>query len=282
MLASRAQHLPYGLLRCGAAHATAAAALGALLGQVAGHGAVHAITVLLTGPRGMHITLDLAPRSNAAGTGKTALAMHALLNATVHVVKLIDAASLLAMPESKRGDYIVHAFADAYKPNSTSLVVLDDLDGLVELTSVGANVWRLKRVARVHGHQLAYNHAVLHALATVLSAPPPANTSVLVVGTAATGSLQSLRDLFRVHLEAGGRHNTRVLTHRQVPELSIQAMRAVINHFQALHWRPARISPRQVYRVDGAPFYFDQTADMPIKSLLAAIEACRVRRGPSR
>ena len=66
------------------------------------------------------------------------------------------------------------------------------------------------------GTNVAYNHAITHALRMVLVDSAPDNCSVLVIGTSASGdTLSAVKGLFRMQLE--------------VPRLSAPAMRAVLH-----------------------------------------------------
>jgi hypothetical protein len=82
----------------------------------------------------------------------------------------------------------------------------------------------------------------------MLQTTPPADASVLVIGTSSSSDLMGLHRLFQVHVE--------------LPRLDPAGTRGVLNLFK-------------VFRVDGNPFYLEQTRDIPIKSLIAAVEHLR-------
>jgi hypothetical protein len=160
------------------------------------------------------------------------------------MIKVIEPRMFIGLSEAKRVDLLHHTFRDAYKAAS-ALIVLDDFESLIGLTSIGK--------------EMSYTHSLAHTLFTLLKAVPPARANVAVVATSTLAherpDVIGFEDLFQVHLT--------------VPRLSDESMRTVLNHFK-------------LYRTDGSPFQFDAFQTMPLKGLLAAIEHLAALKHPGR
>ena len=107
------------------------------------------------------------------------------LRSGAEFIKIINPNMLISLPEARKVEKITALFADAVKAK-TAIIILDDIDGLIELTHVGPNV--------------VFSHALYHAVSTMLRSSQPASAQLLVIGTSCNAEALNLANLFTVQL----------------------------------------------------------------------------------
>lgn len=126
--------------------------------------------------------------SGEVGSGKSSLAAFTALTSEFPYVKFISAAPLVGYSELNKCNVLRKAFDDAYK-SPLSVVVLDDIERLIELSQGGAR----------------YSNTLLQTLLVLTKAPPPEGKKLLVLGTtSARSTLDTLEitSCFSAEIEA--------------------------------------------------------------------------------
>eukprot|EP00672_Neobodo_designis_P019068 CAMPEP_0174828162 /NCGR_PEP_ID=MMETSP1114-20130205/1169_1 /TAXON_ID=312471 /ORGANISM="Neobodo designis, Strain CCAP 1951/1" /LENGTH=729 /DNA_ID=CAMNT_0016061873 /DNA_START=36 /DNA_END=2225 /DNA_ORIENTATION=- len=119
-------------------------------------------------------TLEASPRmqslsvliSGAPGAGKSAVAAHMAMTSDFPFVKFVSANTMVGYGEAQKANIMRKAFDDAHK-SRLSVIVLDDIERLVEYSSLGGR----------------YSNMLLQTLTVLIKRPPPEGKKVLVVGT---------------------------------------------------------------------------------------------------
>ena len=123
-----------------------------------------------------------------AGTGKSSLAAFTAMASEYPYVKFLSAAPLVGYNELAKCNIVRKAFEDSYK-SPLSVVILDDMERLIELSQGGAR----------------YSNALLQTLLVLIKAQPPEGKKLLVIGTTSLkASLEQLElaQCFAAEVEA--------------------------------------------------------------------------------
>ena len=121
------------------------------------------------------------------GTGKSSLATHLALTSGFPYVKFLSTDTLVGYGEMQKTNIFRKAFDDAYKSN-LSVIILDDLERLVEYSSLGAR----------------YSNVLLQSLLVLIKRPPPEGKKLLVIATCTsleTTDLLECHRCFNVDIE---------------------------------------------------------------------------------
>ena len=175
----------------------------------------------------------------APGTGTTALAAYVAQQSQMPYVKLLSAASLLGMDESRRARKISEVFEGAYK-SSHSVIILDGLEHLLAWSRLGPS----------------FSIDVLQTLRVLMKQPPPSPRRILVMATSSNSdALQELElmQLFDSVLE--------------LEELDEDEAIRVLEESQQL---PAELLPNVRQMLQGHT--------IPIKKLLIAVDLAKEGR----
>jgi vesicle-fusing ATPase len=136
------------------------------------------------------------------GAGKTALAAKLALHSGFAFVKLLSPDNFVGYQEQARVLKIAQAFEDAYK-SQTSLIIVDDIERFLDYTPIG--------------HR--FSNAVLQALLVLFRRVPPKGRKLLVMGTTSNveilgdmGFLQATGAVLQVPSLTDGAQVKRVLT----------------------------------------------------------------------
>lgn len=122
------------------------------------------------------------------GVGKSSLAAFTALTSEFPYVKFISAAPLVGYSELSKCNTLRKAFDDSYK-SPLSVVILDDIERLIELSQGGAR----------------YSNALLQTLLVLTKAPPPEGKKLLVIGTTSNRSVLDTLEItscFSAEIEA--------------------------------------------------------------------------------
>ncbi|EIJ89426.1 vesicle-fusing ATPase [Nematocida parisii] len=111
------------------------------------------------------------------GTGKTALAEIIAKKSEIPFIRVISPKDIVGKEENEKVNYIRNTFKDAYK-SAESLVILDDIEGLMEYVSIGPR----------------FLNPILQAIK--LFAKNQDRFKVMVIGTAADKSLMEESGIF--------------------------------------------------------------------------------------
>lgn len=98
--------------------------------------------------------------------GKSAVAATVALKSGFPYVKLVTAENMTGMTEQQKVAHIQQVFADAYR-SETSVVVIDDIETIIEWSDVGPR----------------FSNLLVNALRTMTRQRPPADKPLLVFGT---------------------------------------------------------------------------------------------------
>eukprot|EP00331_Platyophrya_macrostoma_P021361 CAMPEP_0176446602 /NCGR_PEP_ID=MMETSP0127-20121128/24428_1 /TAXON_ID=938130 /ORGANISM="Platyophrya macrostoma, Strain WH" /LENGTH=727 /DNA_ID=CAMNT_0017832677 /DNA_START=82 /DNA_END=2265 /DNA_ORIENTATION=+ len=184
-----------------------------------GNSKIDALSVLVEGP---------------VGCGKSSVAAHLALLAEFPFVKLISSNNLVGFGEYQKANIIQKAFDDAYKSN-TSVIVLDDLERLIEYSNLGGR----------------YSNLLLQTLLVLIKRPPPEGKRVLVIGTTSQYDVMD-------SLELAGCFSANL----QIPTLDSTSLVPIVQGVQAKFKSP----DEQRQCMDALP------SQMCIKKLLLIVE----------
>lgn len=98
--------------------------------------------------------------------GKSAIAATVALASQFPFVKLVTAENMTGMGEQQKVSHIQQVFADAYR-SETSVVVIDDIETIIEWSDVGPR----------------FSNLLVNSLRTMIRQRPPADRPLLVLGT---------------------------------------------------------------------------------------------------
>jgi len=114
--------------------------------------------------------------SGSPGSGKTALACRLAIDSGFPFVKCLFPEDFIAYSEGIRATKIQKAFQDAYK-SETSLIVVDDIERFIEFSPLGQR----------------YSNTVLQTLLILFKTHPPKDRRLMVIGTTSNeGLLEAL------------------------------------------------------------------------------------------
>lgn len=99
-------------------------------------------------------------------SGKSAIAASVALASQFPFVKLVTAENMIGMGEQQKVAHIQQVFADAYR-SETSVVVIDDIETIIEWSDVGPR----------------FSNLLVNSLRTIIRQRPPSDRPLLVMGT---------------------------------------------------------------------------------------------------
>ena len=119
--------------------------------------------------------------SGPAGSGKSAVAAHLAMTSEFPYVKFLTANTMVAYGEMQKANIMRKAFDDAFK-SKLSVIVLDDIERLVEFSSLGGR----------------YSNTLLQTLTVLIKRPPPEGKKLIVIGTTTNRDVMDALELTNV------------------------------------------------------------------------------------
>ena len=102
-----------------------------------------------------------------SGTGKTAQAVNIAVESKIPFVKIITPSDFIGYTETAKAYKIHQIFEDAYK-SGVSIIILDNLEGILEYVSIGPR----------------FSNTILQAVSALLRKPPPEGKKIIILATA--------------------------------------------------------------------------------------------------
>ncbi|KAI5192281.1 vesicle-fusing ATPase [Nematocida sp. AWRm77] len=149
--------------------------------------------------------------SGKPGTGKTTLAQLIALSSEIPFIRVISPKDLVGKEENEKVNYLKRTFKDAYK-STESLVILDDIEGLMDYVSIGPR----------------FSNQVLQAIKVF--AKNQDRFKVFVIGTTADASLleeTGILGSFDEHLPIPGMTQEDVQWFKQYTPLPCEAHQSI-------------------------------------------------------